>query len=117
MGNTEPIRKLLEKIPNDGFSIFLYHFPDLVEELSGQNVNLYLCGHTHGGQIALPLYGAVVTLTKFNKKYEKGVYIVGDTIMYVNRGIGVDRFPFPKVRFLAKPEIAVFDIVPKSDIC
>ena len=76
------------------------------------NVDLYLCGHTHGGQIAMPFYGALITMSKFGKKYEAGMYTVGDTILYVNRGIGMDGGPAPRVRFLARPEITVFEIHP-----
>ena len=100
-------------IPENRFSIFLYHYPDLVEDLQHLNVDLYLCGHTHGGQIALPFYGALITLSKFGKKYEAGMYTVGDTILYVNRGIGMDSGIAPRVRFLARPEITVFEIHPK----
>jgi hypothetical protein len=106
------IGDVLKTIPQDRFSIFLHHFPDLIEDLSGQNMDLYLAGHTHGGQIALPFYGAVITLSHFGKKYESGEYKVGSTILYVNRGIGLDGFPAPQVRFLARPEITVFDIKP-----
>ncbi|MGD1042086.1 MAG: metallophosphoesterase [Sedimentisphaerales bacterium] len=63
---------VLKKVPDDCFSVFLYYFPDLVEDLNGLNVDLYLAGHTHGGQIALPFYGAIITLSKFGKKYESG---------------------------------------------
>jgi predicted MPP superfamily phosphohydrolase len=104
--------EVLAKIPDDSFSIFLYHFSDLVEDLEYFNVDLYLCGHTHGGQIAMPLYGALITLSKFGKKYEAGMYNVGDTIMYVNRGIGMEAGIAPRVRFLARPEITVFEITP-----
>jgi hypothetical protein len=75
---------------------------------------LYLCGHTHGGQVALPFYGAIITLTKYGKKYEAGMYEVGDSLLYVNRGLGLDSRWLPKVRFFARPEIAVFDILPKK---
>lgn len=104
--------EVLAKIPDDSFNIFLYHFSDLVEDLEYFNVDLYLCGHTHGGQIAMPLYGALITLSKFGKKYEAGMYNVGDTIMYVNRGIGMEAGIAPRVRFLARPEITVFEITP-----
>ena len=104
---------VLKEIPDDCFSIFLYHFPDLVEDLNGLNVDLYLAGHTHGGQIALPFYGAVVTLSKFGKKYESGEYKVGRTILYVNRGMGLAAGFNPKMRFFARPEITVFDLKPK----
>ncbi len=105
-------RNLLDGLPADCFNIFLYHKPDLIEDVSGPNVDLYLCGHTHGGQVALPLYGALITLSKFGKKYESGPYQVGPTMLYVNRGLGVEPRPAPPVRFCARPEIAVFDIVP-----
>jgi predicted MPP superfamily phosphohydrolase len=104
--------EVLAKIPDDSFSIFLYHFSDLVEELEHFNVDLYLCGHTHGGQVAMPFYGALITLSKFGKKYEAGMYNVGDTMMYVNRGIGMEGGIAPRVRFLARPEITVFEITP-----
>lgn len=96
----------------DQFSILLYHYPGLIENIQGCNVDLHLAGHTHGGQIALPFYGALVTLAKHGKKYESGQYTVGDTILYVNRGIGMEGSPAPPVRFLARPEITIFNIVP-----
>jgi predicted MPP superfamily phosphohydrolase len=107
-------RSLLENVPENRLSIFLYHNSDLAEDLENLNVDLYLCGHTHGGQIQLPLYGALVTLSKFGKKYEAGMYTVNDTILYVNRGIGMEGGLAPRVRFLARPEITVFDIIPKE---
>jgi predicted MPP superfamily phosphohydrolase len=106
--------RLLENVPANRFSIFLYHNSDLVEDLENLNVDLYLCGHTHGGQVQLPFYGALVTLSKFGKKYEAGMFTVNDTILYVNRGIGLEGGLAPRVRFLARPEITVFDIIPKE---
>ncbi len=99
-------------LPSERFNIFLYHTPDLIERVAGSHVDLYLCGHTHGGQVALPLYGALITFSKYGKKYESGVYQVGETTLYVNRGLGLEPRPAPQVRFFARPEIAVFDIVP-----
>jgi len=103
---------LLTDIPEERFSIFLYHYPGLVENLKNLNVDLYLCGHTHGGQVALPFYGALVTASKFGKKYESGLYTVGRITMYVNRGIGMEGGLAPRVRFCARPEITVFEIKP-----
>lgn len=102
----------LPDLPSDRFNVFLYHTPDLIERVAGPQVDLYLCGHTHGGQVALPLYGALITFSKYGKKYESGVYQVGETMLYVNRGLGLEPRPAPQVRFFARPEIAVFDIVP-----
>jgi predicted MPP superfamily phosphohydrolase len=107
-------KPLLRSVPKADFSVFLYHFSDLVESVGDLNLDLYLCGHTHGGQVALPLYGAVITLSKFGKKYEAGMYTVGGTILYVNRGIGIEPLPAPQVRFCTRPEITVFDIMPEA---
>jgi predicted MPP superfamily phosphohydrolase len=106
-------RNLLQKAGRGRFSVFLFHTPDLIEDIRGLGVDLYLCGHTHGGQVALPGYGALITLTKVGKKYESGMYECNGTTLYVNRGLGLERRPAPQVRFLARPEIAVFDIVPE----
>jgi hypothetical protein len=108
----EAYERILGKVPDDVFSIFLYHYPDLIEEVSQKNVDLYLAGHTHGGQVALPFYGAMVTLARHGKKYEAGRYDVGKTTLYVNRGIGMEAGYVPRVRFFARPEVTVIDIVP-----
>ena len=73
------------------FTVMLYHYGDAVEELATPgNVDLLLAGHTHGGQVALPFYGALVTFARFGKRYEGGLYRVRDTWLYVNRGIGME---------------------------
>lgn len=105
-------REALEKAPSGFFNIFLCHKPDLIEDLKGYNVDLYLSGHTHGGQVALPVYGALVTLSKYGKKYASGEYSVNGTTLYVNRGIGTEGKVLLAARFFARPEITVFDIRP-----
>ncbi len=107
-------RSLLKNNQSNIFNIFLYHYPDLIEDLSDLNVDLYLAGHTHGGQVAMPFYGALVTLSRFGKKYEAGMYTVNETILYINRGIGMEGGHIPRVRFFARPEVTVFDIRPKQ---
>jgi len=110
--NPAAFQTLLKAVPEDGFSVFLYHFSDFAESAEGLNLDLYLSGHTHGGQVALPIYGAIITLSKFGKKYESGMYEIGDTTLYVNRGIGLEPSPAPQVRFFARPEITIFDVKP-----
>lgn len=108
-------KKVIGGIPKDKFCIFLYHNSDLIEKISELDMDLlYLAGHTHGGQIALPFYGALITLSDFGKKYEAGKYTVGNTVLYVNRGIGMEGGIAPRVRFYARPEITVFDIFGKN---
>lgn len=102
-------RSLLGQQKGD-LTVFLYHYPDLIDEVRRHHVDLYLAGHTHGGQIALPFYGALVTLSRYGKRYERGLYRVGRTILYVNRGIGIEG-GFPPIRFCARPEVTVIHLV------
>lgn len=99
----------LEAVPAGALSLFVYHSPDLVEALEPQP-DLYLAGHTHGGQVALPFYGALWTMSVFDKKYERGEHQVGKTTLYVNRGIGFEPH-FLRVRFCARPELTIIEVV------
>ena len=103
-----------DKMPAEAFNIFLYHYPDLIFEIAARHVDLYCAGHTHGGQVALPFYGALITLSRFGKRFESGLYRVDQTLLYVNRGLGMDGGMVPRVRFFARPEITVFDIQPDT---
>ena len=107
---------LLKDLTHDTYNIFLHHYPDLVEDVTTFPVDLYLAGHTHGGQVALPFYGALVTLSKYGKRYESGKYLIDNTLLYVNRGIGMEGGAAPRVRFWARPEITIFDITPKAAV-
>ena len=107
-------RKVLDAVPPEKFSVYLYHAPDHAEDLGGLNVDLYMCGHTHGGQVCLPLYGAFTTLSRFGKKYESGRYEIDGMTLYVNRGIGMEGGHMPRVRFWCPPEITVFDVTPQN---
>jgi len=111
--NADFWRAAINKIPPETFCVFLYHYPDLIEDVAYSGIDLYLAGHTHGGQVALPFYGALLTFSRFGKKYEAGHYSVGETILYVNRGIGMEGGNVPRIRFGARPEITVFDIRPQ----
>lgn len=91
-------------------NIVLYHFPDRIVYAEGSNVDYYFCGHTHGGQVRMPFYGAFFTLSRLGKQYEMGRYKVGRAEMFVSRGIGMEGPALLKMRFLCPPEIAVHDI-------
>lgn len=109
------IESALKGVPADAFTIFLYHTPDeILEVAETKRVDLYCAGHTHGGQVALPVYGALITLSKFGKKYESGLYREGATRLYVTRGVGMEGGSAPRVRFFARPEVTVIELAPPS---
>jgi predicted MPP superfamily phosphohydrolase len=92
-----------------GFQLVAYHTPDLIRKMEPLGVDLYLAGHTHGGQFRLPFYGAVITMSEFDKEYESGLHTYGDTTLYVNRGIGESPHLLP-IRFLCRPELSIIDV-------
>jgi predicted MPP superfamily phosphohydrolase len=101
---------LLRNVPEDGYSVLLYHTPDLAGPASRAGVDLYLTGHTHGGQMRLPLFGALFTNLRSWKRYEQGLYKIGGTTLYVNRGLGMEGRGAPRARFLCRPEIVAIDL-------
>ncbi|MFH1227250.1 MAG: metallophosphoesterase [Planctomycetota bacterium] len=103
---------LPETLDPKQYNIFVFHTPDLIPEAAAKGFDLYLGGHTHGGQVRLPFYGALITFSKYGKKYEMGYYKENNMDAYINRGLGMEGGFAPRVRFLARPEIAVIDIVP-----
>jgi uncharacterized protein len=112
LGSHHPTGELLGKLPPKDFTIFLYHTPDRIFEAARSKLDLYLAGHTHGGQVALPFYGALVTASRFGKRFEAGLYRVDHTWLYVNRGIGMEGNFSPRVRFCARPEVTIIEVWP-----
>jgi len=70
------------------------------------DVDLILTGHTHGGQIKIPFYGPVITMTSVGEEYISGLYHVGKSVLYISRGIGWSAVP---IRLFCPPEITVFE--------
>lgn len=106
------MEQAVASVPPEAFKVFLYHYPDMIKEVAQRKVDLYCAGHTHGGQVALPWYGALVTLSKYGKRYEAGLYREDETWLYVNRGIGMEGGLAPRVRFWARPEVTVIEVSP-----
>jgi predicted MPP superfamily phosphohydrolase len=104
------LASLMTQVPKDNYSVLLYHTPDIVAAAATEKVDLYLAGHTHGGQIRLPLFGAVITASEFGKEYEQSLYNVGPTTLYVSRGLGMEGKGAPRARFLCPPEIVVVNL-------
>jgi len=98
------LAEMLEAVPDDEPRLLLVHNPDFTEMLPEGRVDLALCGHTHGGQVCLPLVGAPVVPSCFGEKYAAGLVQGPSTLVYVNRGIGL--IP-PAVRFNCRPEVTL----------
>ncbi len=108
--------RTLDTLPVDdtgnGPLILLYHSPELMPPAVERGIDLYLCGHTHGGQVRLPLVGPVVTSSHLGRRYVMGHYHEGRTHLYVSRGVGFEGMGAPRVRFLCPPEITLITLEP-----
>lgn len=91
--------------------VMLYHKPEAFKDAARFKVDLLLVGHTHGGQVRLPIFGAVLPERSLVGRYQAGMYSNGRTTMFINRGIGMEGGAAPQVRFWCRPEVAVLDIV------
>ena len=98
---------VLERLPEAGAAILLAHEPDFADiSAATGRFDLQLSGHSHGGQVQIPLGGPLV-VPPHAEKYPSGRYQVGEMIQYTNRGIGM--VP-PYVRFNCRPEVTVFTL-------
>jgi len=95
---------------NHKFQILLYHSPDLAPNAAGAGFDLQLSGHTHGGQIQLPLIGALLSGSLYGKSFISGRRELNNMTLYTSRGLGMEGLGAPRVRFLCPPEIILWEI-------
>ena len=98
---------VLQKLPESGAAILLAHEPDFADVSAATGrFDLQLSGHSHGGQIGVPLLRRLV-LPPFSQRYTSGLHEVGGMLQYTNRGLG---FVHLRARFLCRPEITVLTL-------
>ena len=98
---------VLQKLPDPGAAILLAHEPDFADVSAATGrFDLQLSGHSHGGQIGIPLLRRLV-LPPFSQRYTRGLYEVGGMMLYTNRGLG---FVHLRLRLLCRPEITVLTL-------
>ncbi len=90
--------------------ILLTHTPDVFPNVPDL-VDLTLAGHTHGGQVYIPLIGRLVVPSRYGERYAYGHVVEAGRHLYVTSGIGTAILP---VRFLTPPEIVVITLVPRG---
>jgi predicted MPP superfamily phosphohydrolase len=94
-------------VPADSFKILLAHTPELLAEAHAHGIHLYLCGHTHGGQICLPFFGPIVTHANCPRKFVRGAWQYGMVKGYTSPGVGCSGV---SARFLCPPELVLIEL-------
>lgn len=95
----------------ESFKVALVHSPEMYQEVADQNYALYLCGHTHAGQICLPGGFPLIRHLKKGNKLYKGFWNVGQMQGYTSAGCGVSGLP---IRFNSQGEITLFTLRKKA---
>ena len=94
-----------------GFRLGVVHSPDGAPPLADLGYDLIVCGHTHGGQIRVPGFGALVTNTRtLPRRGARGVSRIGRSWLHVSAGLGTSRYA--PIRFACRPEACVLELIP-----
>jgi predicted MPP superfamily phosphohydrolase len=83
--------------------VLVAHSPDEFRWAQARDVDLMLAGHLHGGQVQLPLFGAIFSPSRYGVRYAHGVFTSGNTVMHVSRGIS----SLTPLRYNCLPEISL----------
>lgn len=94
-------------VPSGAFSILLAHSPEVYTQGASYGTRLYLCGHTHAGQIQLPKIGPLFTHCRAPRKFCQGLWRFGRMRGYTSAGAGVSGVP---VRFGVSGEVALIQL-------
>lgn len=98
---------VLQDLPASGAAVLLAHEPDFADVAAATGrFDLQLSGHSHGGQVRIPLLGRAV-LPPFSQRYTRGLHRVGGMLLYTNRGLGTVH---ARLRFGCRPEITALTL-------
>jgi predicted MPP superfamily phosphohydrolase len=94
--------KALDGVPADACRILLTHAVENPEDLVARGFHAVFAGHSHGGQVRVPLLGPIITRSSLQRKFARGIFEVGGTPFHINNGLGTGRWT--GIRFLCPPE-------------
>jgi hypothetical protein len=97
----------LANVPPQKFKVLLAHTPELYQKASDLGIDLYLCGHTHGGQIRFPIVGSLRNNAHCPKEYAYGAWQHGSMQAYTSGGAGCSALP---IRYNCPPEVTLIEL-------
>lgn len=102
---------------SDAFAFGVTHAPyrRVLQSFETDNADLVLAGHTHGGQICIPFYGALVTNCDLPQGQAKGFSTFGDSDMPLHVSAGVGTSPFAQIRIACRPEATLITLSAKTN--
>jgi predicted MPP superfamily phosphohydrolase len=103
----DDLPRALRTVPEQAFKILLVHTPEMLEDAYQSGIHLYLCGHTHGGQICLPLLGPLITHANCPRAYTRGAWQYKGMRGYTSPGVGCSGVV---ARFYCPPELVLIEL-------
>jgi predicted MPP superfamily phosphohydrolase len=102
---------------SDAFAFGVTHAPyrRVLQSFEADKADLVLAGHTHGGQICIPFYGALVTNCDLPQGQAKGFSTFGESEMPLHVSAGVGTSPFAQVRIACRPEATLITLSAKTN--
>ena len=101
------LAEAFEGVPKQDFKVFVAHSNEIYREAAAFGPQLYLCGHTHAGQIQIPGFGPVFTHSKAPRRMSQGIWHHDGMTGYTSSGVGVSGAP---VRFFCRGEVALITL-------
>jgi predicted MPP superfamily phosphohydrolase len=100
--------RVAPRLHPDRFGFAIAHSPDPAPELAALGYDLAIYGHTHGGQVRIPVVGAIVTNSDVPRRMASGLVRIGRTYGHISPGMGTSKYaPF---RFLCRPEATILEL-------
>ena len=106
----DDLEAALRGVPANAFKVVLAHSPEIYEQAAEAGIHLYLCGHTHAGQVRLPWIGAPLVNADCPRAYTHGHWKHGAMLGHTSAGVGCSFLP---VRYNCPPEIALIEMAKK----
>jgi hypothetical protein len=107
---SRPLADVIRTAPPEAYRIVLQHAPEGAKRLIAGQADLFLCGHTHGGQVRIPFLGPLLPAWRSPAGFPEGESTHEGTAVIVNRGLGMSGGPLPRARLLARPEIRLIEV-------
>jgi hypothetical protein len=103
----DDVGQAFRDVPESAFAVFVSHSPEVYAEAERHGARLYLCGHTHCGQIQIPWLGLLFTHSRSPKSLCSGLWNYGGMVGYTTAGVGVSGVP---VRYLTSGEVTLLTL-------
>lgn len=107
--NEDELNTLVDKVKAQELLLAIFHLPKNLGLLSQGKIKLALGGHTHGGQVRVPGYGAILTRSEMSRHEACGLIWRDNTAFHISRGIGTD--PRTNFRLFCPPAATILDVI------